>query len=54
MTKNEIIDLLNSSPKIDRFVFWDKKTEDDDFDPAIASFERLSILTLFDNNKFEK
>lgn len=36
MTKNEIIDLFNSLPKIDRFVFWDRKTQGDDF--SIASF----------------
>lgn len=40
MTKNEIINIFNSSPRIERFVFWDKKTQDDDFDASIASFDR--------------
>lgn len=39
MTKNEIIDIFKSSPRIDRFVFWDRKTQDDDFDPSIALFD---------------
>lgn len=49
MTKYEIIDIFDSSPKIDRFVFWDKKTEDDDFDPSIASFDRSFLFNELDH-----
>lgn len=46
MTKKEIINIFNSSPRIERFVFWDKKTQDYDFDASIASFNNYP----WDNN----